>query len=284
MGEKVYRPVMNTGDHLVQSKDNPARVRGLTRDINNQNPGIPEWEELDLDELIPSQQEPELYEPQHVQLTPEEEKLAEMAGEALGAAICKGIEILVKDVVSPWWKNAAWPWIKDTGGTIVAAVKGGKTKAEQIKMTKSKEIRSVPTVLPDVENQKLDEAFEQIYTDMDEETAREHTLRLVYHILGVANEIRILSNARISKECKSEQERIEAQQAAEKALSEKTSAKLNQLLSNETLHLDLNTSRKLFDLTGGGVYLNGEYVPVLECKIEDAVKKMTVKNSPHDLK
>jgi len=48
MGEKVYKPIMNTGDHLVQSKDNPDRVRGLTRDMNNQNPGIPEWEELDL--------------------------------------------------------------------------------------------------------------------------------------------------------------------------------------------------------------------------------------------
>lgn len=46
MGEKVYKPIMNTGDHLVQSKDNPDRVRGLTRDMNNQNPGIPEWEEL----------------------------------------------------------------------------------------------------------------------------------------------------------------------------------------------------------------------------------------------
>ena len=109
MGEKVYKPIMNTGDHLVQSKDNPDRVRGLTRDMNNQNPGIPEWEELDLEDLVPSQQEPELYEPQPVQLTPEEEKLAKMAGEALGAAICRGTEILIKDVISPWWKNVAWP-------------------------------------------------------------------------------------------------------------------------------------------------------------------------------
>ena len=56
MGEKVYKPIMNTGDHLVQSKDNPDRVRGLTLDMNNQNPGIPEWEELDLEDLVPSQQ------------------------------------------------------------------------------------------------------------------------------------------------------------------------------------------------------------------------------------
>lgn len=277
----MYRPVLNDGDHLVQSKDNPERVRGLTRDKNNQNPGIPEFEVLDLDDLVPTQQEPEPYESQPVQLTPEEKRLAELFGTFLGAAIYKGTESLVKNVVSPWWKNAAWPWIKDKGEILSAVLNNEKTKAEQIKMSEPKETR---LTAPGVENQMLEESFEQIYIEMDEETAREHTLRLVYHILGVANEIRILSNARISKECKSEQERIEAQQAAEKVLSEKTSAMLNQLLSNETLHLDLATSRELFDLTGGGVYLNGKYVPVQECKIEDVVKKMPVKNSPHDLK
>ena len=98
------------------------------------------------------------------------------------------------------------------------------------------------------------------------------------------SKIRTLSVARISKECKSEQDRIEAEQATEKMLSERASTMLNQLLSNETLHLDLDTSRELLDLTGGGVYLNGEYVPVLECKIEEAVKKTTVKNCAQNLK
>ena len=32
---------------------------GSTRDMNNQPPGIPEWEELNLDELVPNQQKPE---------------------------------------------------------------------------------------------------------------------------------------------------------------------------------------------------------------------------------
>ena len=184
-------------------------------------------------------------------------------------------------MISPWWKNVAWPWIKDKGEILVAVLNNEKTKAEQIKMPEPKETR--PTV-PDVEIQTLENAFEQIYIDMDKEEARKHVLQLVYHILGMANEIRILSNARISKECKSEQECIEAQQAAEKVLSEKTSAMLNQLLSNKTLHLDLDTSRELFDLTGGGVYLNGEYVPVLECKIEEAVKNTSVKNCAQNLK
>ena len=281
MGEKVYRPIMNAGDHLVQSKDNPDRVRGLTRYMNNQNPGIPEFEVLDLEDLVPSQQETEPYESQSAQLTLEEEKLAEWFGKLLGAAICEGTEFLIKKGISPWWKNSVWPWIKDKGEILTAVLNNERTKAEQIKMSEPKVTRSAA---PDVEIQTLEKAFEQIYIDMDEEEARKHVLQLVYHILGMANEIRILSNARISKESKSEQECIEAQQAAEKVLSEKTSAMLNQFLSNKTLHLDLDTSRELFDLTGGGVYLNGEYVPVLECKIEEAVKNTSVKNCAQNLK
>ena len=51
---------------------------------------------------------------------------------------------------------------------------------------------------------------------------------------------------------------------------------LDQLLSNENLRLDLNTSRELFSLTGGGVRLNGEYVPVQAIKIDEALKAITI--------
>ena len=49
-------------------------------------------------------------------------------------------------------------------------------------------------------------------------------------------------------------------------------AGLYQLLSNASLRLDLNTSRELFSLTGGGVRLNVEYVPVQAIKIDEALK------------
>ena len=40
MGEKVYKPIKKEGDHLLRSKNNLSRVRGLTRDENNQNQDI----------------------------------------------------------------------------------------------------------------------------------------------------------------------------------------------------------------------------------------------------
>ena len=104
-------------------------------------------------------------------------------------------------------------------------------------------------------------------------------VRLVYHVLGVVNVIRIISNTRIRKDCKSEELCIEQQKKVEKFLSEKVAAVLDQLLSNGNLHLDLNTSRELFSLTGGGVWLNGEYVPVQAIKIDEALKAIPMSES-----
>ena len=67
MGEKVYKPIVKDGDHLIRSKDNPDRVRGLTRDENNQNPDIIEWEEYDVDDLQSDDYAPYPYEEQRVQ-------------------------------------------------------------------------------------------------------------------------------------------------------------------------------------------------------------------------
>ena len=73
--------------------------------------------------------------------------------------------------------------------------------------------------------------------------------------------------------------RIEKQKQVEKFLVEKVATELNQLLSNENLQLDLDTSRELFSLTGGGIYHNGEYVPVKTIKIAEALKKITIPES-----
>lgn len=276
MGEKVYKPIVKDGDHLIRSKDNPDRVRGLTRDENNQNPDIIEWEEYDVDDLRSDDYDPYPYEERRVQLTPEQEEFAQQIGEALGAAIVAGGILLFHKVISPWWKNTAWPWVKEKGHSIKNTINGKKEKTS-LATTKS-EIKkeTVPDRrLAEVSSQ-IDKAFEQFYFDMDEEEAKAHMMRLVYHMLGVVNEIRIISNARIRKDCESEELYIERQREAEKFLSEKVAVGLDQLLSNESLRLDLNTSRELFSLTGGGVRLNGEYVPVQAVKIDETLKAIPI--------
>ena len=149
----------------------------------------------------------------------------------------------------------------------------GKREQKHSTITKSevKKETASDRRLAEVSSQ-IDKAFEQFYFDLDEKEAKAHMMRLVYHMLGVVNEIRIISNARIRKDCESAEQCIERQKEAEKFLSEKVATGLDQLLSNENLRLDLNTSRELFSLTGGGVRLNGEYVPVQAMKIDEVLK------------
>ena len=48
MGEILYRPVINDGEHLLHSKSNPNNVKGLTRDSDNKNPNINDWEPVEV--------------------------------------------------------------------------------------------------------------------------------------------------------------------------------------------------------------------------------------------
>ena len=49
MGEILYRPINDESErHLVQSRENPDRVIGQTRDKNNKNPDIIEWEPVEV--------------------------------------------------------------------------------------------------------------------------------------------------------------------------------------------------------------------------------------------
>ena len=106
---------------------------------------------------------------------------------------------------------------------------------------------------------------------MDENEAKEHMLKIVFHLLEIANEIRIMSNSQIKRECESEEQYLERVSASEKFLTERVAMNLNRLLSDEKLAIDIKTTRELFGLMGGGVRLNGEYVPVEIPKVYEAI-------------
>lgn len=48
MGEKVYRPIIKEGNHLVKSKENEGRIRGVSQHSDNKTTDIVEWEEIEI--------------------------------------------------------------------------------------------------------------------------------------------------------------------------------------------------------------------------------------------
>lgn len=184
---------------------------------------------------------------------------------------------MFQKIISPWWNNTARPWVKEKSDGIKDTVHRKKEKKiTATAKTSLKEPTESDRQLADVSLQ-IDKAFEQFYFEIDEEEAKVHMMRLVYHMLGMANEIRIISNARIRKDYESEELCIERQKEVERFLSENVAVGLDRLLSNENLRLDLNTSRELFSLTGGGVRINGEYIPVRATKIDEVLKTISSK-------
>lgn len=272
MSEKLYRPILREGDHLVRSKDNENRVRGVSQDENNKTTDIIEWEEVEIDEpqyeyLI------ERYEQESVGLTPEQQQLAQAVGEAIAAAVIYGTVQLHEYVVSPWWYSKAKPWIKDKWVDVKSFV-SGKTKAQAIIEKKENNETGIQLGNNTQIGEMLDTEFESVQLNMTPDEAKEHMMKLIYHMLGTAYEIKIISNARIVENIEDETIQIEKKKEAERLLAVNVSNKINKLLSDDTLMLDINTSKQLFGLLGGGIRISGEYVPIELEKVNTAIESM----------
>lgn len=272
MGEKYYKPILKEGDHLVRSKENENRVRGVSQDSNNKTTDIVEWEEYEIDDY-----ECYSYEPEEVELTPEQKELAEAVGTALAAFVIYGAEKLNERVLRPWWHESAKPWIKKKFSKTKQLI-NGKTKVSQIleqeKMASTN--KTVKDFSSNIQIDKMiDSAFDTIQFDMSSNEAKKHMMSLIYHMLGVAYEIKILSYTRIVDRVEDTQTRLENQNMAEQVLTQKVTAKINDLLSDEKLLLDVSTSKQLFNLLGGGIHINGEYVPVETEKVGIAINSMS---------
>ena len=105
MGEKLYRPILKDGDHLVKSKENEGRVRGISQDVNNKTTDIIEWEEVEIENQTCNYED----ESQHIELTPEQQQIAEMIGTAIAAGIIYGAGKFNEHIIQPWWHNSVQP-------------------------------------------------------------------------------------------------------------------------------------------------------------------------------
>ena len=294
MGEKVYRPIMGEGEHLVSSRDNPDRVRGLSRDEDNKNPNIPEWEELDLDDLKSealSTYEGDYYysrgnrddeddedDEDEYQLTPEQKEIAQFLGEVAVQFLWGGVKFVGTRFISPWYHNKVLPWVVSKTEKHRAR-KNKEQRNNDVETTEVEKIESAST--PQLEDvfSGYDREYEQLHFELDEKEAVEHLMRLIYHMLGAVNEMRILSNSTIHDKCNSDMDRIEAQKAVDCFWAEAVAVQLNKWLNDSRIKLDLETSRDLFNKTGGGVFLNGEYAPVQVDQVVALLQSSAMKQS-----
>lgn len=193
MGEKLYQPIIYDGDHLVRSKDNEDRVRGISQDENNRTTDIVEWEEVNIEDST-SESEPES---SSFNLQQRAEGLVAVVEILIGIYAGKKLYDLYDNVLKPWWVNKAAPWIQDkiekTSGKQPSQSMEDKT-VESISVENSTELMNEADTHI---SEQLDQDFDNIRFDMNSDEARQHVIKLINHMLAVAYEIKVLSNTRI---------------------------------------------------------------------------------------
>lgn len=271
---RVYRPIVKPGDHLVKSRENGSRVRGVAQDANNKTTDIVEWEEVDVRDLAQERESQYRYEPsKEAELTPEQKEMADAIGVAIAELIIAGASQLNEHVIHPWWENSAKPWIKEK--TMQARLRINKRKKDARELSEtpfptSHSVSAAKSEDAQIENM-LDQTFEDMRFDLSSDEAKMHVMSIIYHMIETAREIKILSRARICEQVDDKALRLEKQEEAERYLTQKVAGNIDQLLSDESLSLNITTSKQIFELLGGGVRINGEYVPIESKRLKSAI-------------
>lgn len=259
MKKTLYEPILNDDEHLVNSTENPDRVRGLSRDKNNQNPGIPEWKSLEVE--IPDNSEC-LEESciTHLPVPMDEEEDSEEISKTLVAAAAIGGTILVGKVIIPWIKNTALPWLRNRK----------QAKNASFYEETSDDFGNIH--VSDVSHQ-IDSVIDGFKYDMSAEETQYHIMNIIYHMLGIASELQILCNSRKREDYETDELYAKNQKALEDHLVKKVAAQLDCMLSDEKLCLNIDTAKEVWGLMNGGIRLNGEYIPVEIAKVSEAITR-----------
>jgi hypothetical protein len=274
MGEKLYRAKLKPGQHLVSSKENPNLKRGTSRDANNRNPDIPEFEEVDSDEFVESSRDPyydseqATFPNEESHLTPAEQELARILAEAVVNALVEGTEELLQSKVLPWWANTAWPALKQQTTSFKDKLSSGIKQITVRKKLSHAKASLKPSEIADSNSTSI----AAVNQPMGEDSYT--------RIMSLAVQARKAGMAKINQENLTDDARAVRLSQFDALLSQQVSLELNQILSRPQLRLQESTASRILSATGGGIILNNVYQPVDEKKVQSALLRYA--NLPND--
>lgn len=202
MSEKHYKPIIKDGDHLVQSKKKSNRVIGQTRDAENKNPDIIEWEEVeDVDygyELERMAHEERMAEVQKSQSTAEAITSVLNLIDTTVAFLAENPEVLK---ATADLGRKAKDGISSAKNKLVLAIHDGKQKKNKktIKETVP-EPQIMDTVISEISTEIVtdDKDMSQIEREnISVEEARELILGILMDYISMKKKLNRLSNANI---------------------------------------------------------------------------------------
>jgi hypothetical protein len=114
---------------------------------------------------------------------------------------------------------------------------------------------------------EVDAALEEHGISMSSAEAQKRLLALLMAAAFIADQMRALSSARIEDDAAS----LELKRAMEKLTAPKITDSINRMLEANASLLDEETSVELMKIFGGGRIVDGQYVPLRNEKIKDAL-------------
>lgn len=200
MGEILYRPINDENErHLVQSRENPGRFRGQTRDKDNKNPDIIEWEPVEVPDY-----EYELEKMVH------DERMAEIRARQSAADTVTSILNLIDTVVTFVGEHpevvastvsAAQQGITNVKNKLVTVAKDGKENTKGlVKKVLHKPKTSDTQIAAEARNEIIKEVSETSQVErenMSVEEARELILEILLDYISMKKKLNRLSNANI---------------------------------------------------------------------------------------
>jgi hypothetical protein len=114
---------------------------------------------------------------------------------------------------------------------------------------------------------EVDAALEEHRTRMSSAEAQKRLLAILMAAAFIADQMRALSSARIEDDAS-----LELQGAMEKLTVPQLTDSMNRMLETNAFLLDDETSAELMKIFGGGRFVDGQYMPLRNEKIKDALR------------
>ncbi len=268
----VYRLIHKEGTHLASSNDTEGASRGILFDDNtNKLVAHAEWVKVDESEYGGDYSYDYQENQREAELSPEDQKLAQLVGEAIAAGTVYVLTEFVAPRVERWWQNTAVPTMKEKWKIFTDKRKDklspkGKKKS---KLHTNEIVTANETVLG-MFSHGLEGAYEKYVNDMTSEEAQRELLDIFILSALLTTKIRKLSNARIIINGGATGEYLEGQKIFERLTTPEYIGSINQILENNPQLMEEKTGA-LSGIMGRNLVLNGQYVPIEIGKFKEAM-------------
>lgn len=267
----LYRVIRKEGTHLASSNDTKGASRGiLFDDKTNELVGHAELIKVDESEYESDYSYDYQENQQKVELSPEEQKFAQLVAEAIAAGTAYVLTEYVAPHVNRWWQNKAVPTMKEKWKIFTDKRKDRPSpKGKKKSKLHTDEIVNANVTIPGTFSHGLEEAYEKYMNDMTSEEAQRELLDIFILSALLTTKIRKLSNARIING-DAPGAYLEGQEILERLTAPEYIGSINQILEKNPQLME-EKAAVLSGILRRNLVLNGQYVPIEIGKFKEAM-------------